>query len=578
MLEMARNRTAIVIGVALAAMTSAVFHHALQNGFVDYDDNVTGNPHVETGLSVENVRWAFTTFQAANWHPLTWLSWQLDAQLYGPRPWGFHLTNVLLHAANTVLLFAALLRMTGAAWPSAWVAAFFGVHPLHVESVAWVAERKDTLSTLFWMVALVAYARYAERPTPRRYVPVFLATALGLMAKPMVVTLPCVLLLLDYWPLRRGSSWGRLVIEKLPLFALAAAAGILTLHAQRLDRAFGSLEQLPVAVRVANALNSYVGYLVQTAWPFRLSVFYPHPAERLSWACAAAAAGVLATVSYAAVRWARRLPYFFVGWFWYLGTLVPVIGLVQVGSQAMADRYTYVPLIGVFIAVAWGVAELASRGGWRETAAAVATVLLAVCLFATWLQVNYWHDDVALWRHALECSTDNVVAHQNLGVAYARRGRPAEAVEQFQAVLRLNPDDWRAYLNLRAALVNLGQPQQAARLWEEAVRLNPRLAATVDREARRRGTHPDPAVRNGAQALELAQSLCEATGGADARYLDTLAAAYAELGRFTEARAVTERALAVAAGQPALAAVLRSRLSLYESGRPLREEPPGEAP
>jgi tetratricopeptide (TPR) repeat protein len=390
---MRRYRTELIVCLCLALLTLGALGHVCWNGFVNYDDNdyVVRTPPVKTGLGAANLVWALTTTHAANWHPLTWLSLQLDAMLYGGESaWGYHLTNLLLHTAGTIVLFLALRRMTGAVWRSAAVAALFAVHPAHVESVAWVAERKDVLSGLFWMLTLLAYAWYAERPGWRRYLVVAIAFALGLMSKPMLVTLPCVLLLLDYWPLQRvgasvRSSLPRLVLEKLPLFALAVAACVVTVFAQRRGGAVSTLEQLPLRDRLMNCLAAYAGYLGELVWPAGLAPFYPHPRESLLLVQTVRAGLVLSAVT-AFVVWARRRRYLTVGWLWFLGMLVPVIGLVQVGSQAMADRYTYIPYVGLFIALTWGVADLTAR--WPERVRAV--VAVAALLIGVWGPIMLW--------------------------------------------------------------------------------------------------------------------------------------------------------------------------------------------
>jgi hypothetical protein len=384
----ANVRQDIVICMALAAAVAAAYAPLWDAGFAGLDDHlyVSGNPHVQQGLTREGVAWALGSTKASNWHPLTWLSLMLDCQLFGAGAGSHHLVNVGFHVANSVLLFLVLRRMTGRRWPSALVVALFALHPLHVESVAWVAERKDVLSTLFWILTMGAYVRYARRPGVLRYLPVFAFLLLGLMAKPMLVTLPFVLLLLDYWPLgrlaraeagatglapsgevaggRRAKVW-RLVLEKVPLLVLAAASCVVTFAVQRHGEAVMPLERLALPARMANAAVSCVAYLGKMVWPQGLTVLYPYPADRPAWEVAAAAAFLLA-VTAAAAALVRRRPYLAVGWFWYLGTLVPVIGLVQVGEQPMADRYTYVPLIGTFIMVAWAAGDLAGGGGGRD--------------------------------------------------------------------------------------------------------------------------------------------------------------------------------------------------------------------
>jgi tetratricopeptide (TPR) repeat protein len=482
----------VLIALALAAATLLVYGQTAGHSFefINADDPlyVVNNPHVKHGLTPADLRWALTTFDANNWHPLTWVSLQLDYQLYGLSARGFHLTNVLLHTLNTLLLFWLLRRLTGAVWCSAAVAAFFALHPTHVESVAWVAERKDVLSALFWLLTIAAYAWYAERPRAWRYLLVLLTFALGLMAKPMVVTLPCVLLLLDYWPLRRWqpageavptryarASWVRLVVEKLPLFALVAASVPLTLGAQ--TEMLRSLKRFPIPLRVENAVVSYAQYLRLTLWPSDLCVLYPHPRDSLP-VGQVLAAGLLLVALTAGVLWGwRRRPHLLVGWLWFLGTLVPVIGLVQVGNQAMADRYTYLPSIGLFIAVAWGAADLRARLGWPALPLAVLTgALLVACSVVTWGQVRYWRNSDELWRRALAVTSNNSVAHDGLGVALMQQNKLAEAREQFRAALRITPDSEATHGNLALVLTELGLLDEAAEHFTIAMSIRPGLA------------------------------------------------------------------------------------------------------
>jgi hypothetical protein len=426
-----------ILGAALALLTLAVWLPALRNGFVNLDDGfyVYGNPHVRPGITRAGLAWALTANVASNWHPLTLLSHMLDCRLFGLEPAGHHATSLLLHLANTLLLFAVLRGMTGAPVRSALVAALFAVHPLHVESVAWIAERKDVLSALFWILAMGAWARYARLPSPGRYLLVALLMALGLAAKPMVVTLPFALLLLDVWPLaRRHLGWRRLAAEKLPLLALSAAAGLVTLRYQQ-----GSLAppgSVPWSLRAANALVSSTDYLGKLLLPRNLAVFYPLPLAIPAWKAAAAALLLLLLTALAAWR-ARREPWLLIGWLWFLGTLVPVIGLVQVGRQAMADRYTYLPSIGLFLAIVWGAAGLAGKR--RPLLATAAAAVLLALAAVTRAQIGFWADSVILYRHALAVTSDNYLAH--LGLAKALTGRKdwAGAAEQYQAVLALRP-------------------------------------------------------------------------------------------------------------------------------------------
>ncbi len=461
-----RTATAAVIALALAALVAAVYAPVRHFDFVQLDDPayVTENPRVLRGLTLDGAAWALTTGHAANWHPVTWLSHMLDVELFGVAAGPHHLTNLLLHAANTLLLFGLLLRMTGALWRSAFVAALFGIHPLHVESVAWVAERKDVLSTLFWLLTTWAYVAYVRARAPRRtvaYVLALLLFAVGLMAKPMLVTLPFTLLLLDWWPLGRWdaatpprSSLWPLVREKIPFFALAAASSVATFVVQQRGGAVSAVGSEPSALRLQNALVSAVAYLRDMVWPAGLTMIYPFPSSIPAWHVAAACL-VVGGVSFAAWRLARSHPFLAVGWLWYLGTLVPVLGLVRVGLQARADRYTYVPLIGVFIALAWGGAALAGRVRLRlpgrpalqsaALAVLAAAVVLALALAAR-QQVGYWKDNVTLWTRAtvLTLHMDEYEAHMSLGATLADQGRTDEALRHFAEAVRLRPDSAEA--------------------------------------------------------------------------------------------------------------------------------------
>jgi tetratricopeptide (TPR) repeat protein len=433
-------------------------------------------------------------FHAYNWHPLTWVSLQLDCQLYGLEPWGYHLTNVLLHAASGVVLFLVLRRMTGAVGRSAFVAALFAVHPLNVESVAWVAERKNVLSTFFWMLTLAAYVRYAERPGVGRYLLLALVFALGLTAKAMLVTLPCVLLLLDYWPLRRlrlaggapgavtaaGRALGPvplrlLLLEKVPLLLLSAGCCVLTVKAQ--TGVVMSLETFPLGVRLRNALVAYAEYLGRMFWPADLAIFYPHPGSALSAGRLALAGGLLLAITALALAQARRRPYLLVGWLWYLGTLVPVIGLVQVGLQAVADRYTYVPLVGVFIALTWGAADLLAR--WRVPTVALvplAGAVLAALWVRTYDQVPSWRDSVTVWGHAVAVTPPNPVARHSLGVGYLQRGDFEEAIAQCDEALRIDPRRPFPHLTLGLTLMRQGKDEEARQHCVRALEALPTFA------------------------------------------------------------------------------------------------------
>jgi len=482
-----RYETSLII-LLLCLITISVYWQVGNHDFINFDDPqyVTENSIIQAGFSRKSTLWAFTTIHAGFWIPLTWLSLMLDFQLYGLNPGGYHLTNLLLHLVNTILLFLVLKRMTKARWQSAFVAALFAIHPLHVESVAWVVERKDVLSTLFWLLAMWAYLRYVERPGIARYLLTFFAFALGLMAKPMLVTLPFVLLLLDYWPLMRlhpppyvaanesspnktliyglprGSLIG-LVLEKAPLFALAAISSMITFFTQRSMEALRSIHELPFMVRFANGLVSYVKYIGKMIWPMNLAVFYPHPGRTLPVWQIVASGLLLTCISIAVMRAARNRPYLAVGWLWYLGTLVPVIGLVQAGSQAMADRFTYVPLIGLFLIIAWGTPDLLNRMKYRRIIIAFsAGVLLVALMVSTWRQVHRWSNSIMLWEHALTVTQNNYLAHNHLGTALIGRERLDEAIDHFSEALRINPDYIESRNKMGVLLVEQGRLEEAA--------------------------------------------------------------------------------------------------------------------
>jgi tetratricopeptide (TPR) repeat protein len=488
----------LLLVLFLIVSTFVVFWPLENHEFINLDDGVYvyHNPQVKAGLALKGVIWAFTSLEmeTGNWHPLTWLSHMLDCQLYGLNSGWHHLTSLLFHIANTLLLFWVLKRMTGRFWASSFVAALFALHPLHVESVAWVAERKDVLSTFFWMLTLWAYLRYVERPGLTRYLLTILFFVLGLLSKPMLVTLPFVLLLLDYWPLGRfafgrggvhspnpkpspGGNQGlfplHLVLEKVPFFSLAAVSSVITFVAQQSAGAVQNLEWFPLEARIVNALVSYVTYMGKMVWPHPLAVYYPQPDMWPMWQVAGAGL-LLVCGSILVVRAARKYPYLLVGWLWYLGTLVPVIGLVQVGSQAMADRYTYVPLIGLFIMIAWGIGDILA--GWRygkATLAISASLSLSMFMVVTSLQIQKWHDNVRLFTHTLKVTTGNYLIHNNLGVALSDQGKTQEAIAHYTEALRINPNFASGHYNLGNVLAWQGKTQEAIVYYTEALRIKP---------------------------------------------------------------------------------------------------------
>jgi tetratricopeptide (TPR) repeat protein len=467
--------------VGLALLTFAAYSGVTANGFVEGDDEayVWGNPHVVAGLTGPSVRWALTSIEHDNWHPLTWISHMADVQMFGVDPGRHHATSLVLHVANVLILFFLLLRWTDRTWPAALAAGLFAIHPLHVESVAWIAERKDVLSTLFGLLTIGAWIRFLESRTIARYALVLAAFAAGLAAKPMLVTLPFALLLLDFWPLRRSWSAG-LVREKLPLLAMAALSSVVTIVAQRRGGALQGLAATTPGDRIATAVTAYAGYLRHVVWPFSLAAFYRRPVGGFVTAAVAGSALVLIVLTAIAVRVVRRAPYVTFGWLWFLGTLVPVIGLVQVGDQAMADRYTYIPSIGLFVAAAWGVAAAARRLRAERVAIGAAAALLVALAMLTHAQAATWSSGIALYSHALAVDPDDQVAHNNLGLALYRAGRKDEALAHYRRAVELRPTFAGAQNNLGAVLAERGQAAEAIEHYEAALRSQAPSAMTLD--------------------------------------------------------------------------------------------------
>jgi len=461
----------------------------LHNGFTGYDDPeyVTSNPHVNTGISGKNAIWAFTSAYASNWHPLTWLSHQLDCTLFDLHPLGHHLTSLLLHIFNTLALFLWLRSATGSRGRSAFVALAFGLHPVHVESIAWVAERKDVLSTLFWMLTLLAYTAYVRRPGMGRYLVVSALFTAGLLSKPMLVTLPVLLLLLDWWPLNRKESRRRMVLEKIPLAALAALSAAATVWAQGRSGSLIALDRLPLELRLANAALSYVRYLGKTFWPANLAVFYPFPVHGIAAWKVAGSVAALALATWLAYRARDRRPWLLAGWGWYMLTLLPVIGIVQVGMQSMADRYLYVPMIGLLIAVTWQVGEVC-QGSPRRTRIAIAAggLALSICAVLSWRQARVWKDGVTLFTHAIAVTEDNFIAHDNLGVELDRLGRSEEALAEYRETLRIEPGDRHGEDNFAQAsfakgerLLGKGDLDGSVAAFRDGLRYRPRNALAL---------------------------------------------------------------------------------------------------
>jgi protein O-mannosyl-transferase len=668
--------TDVLVCLGLVALIWAVFGQTIRYNFVNFDDDlyVYNTPAIQSGLTLKGIAAAFISQHAHNWHPLTTISHMLDCQLYGLNAGGHHATNVILHTIAVLLLFWVLQQMTGEAWKSALVAALFAVHPLHVESVAWVSERKDILSAVFFFLMLNAYNRYARAPSVVRYLAVAVLFAAGLMSKPMLVSAPIILLLLDYWPLRRFDQPSlttgktkiserdnqrriirRLYLEKIPLFVLSAVACILTFVLQK--RTAGAIPPLPFLWRVENAFVSYVIYVWKTLWPTHLAVFYPHPNDTLALWEIIFAILLLLAITVAAIVFRRQRPYLLTGWFWYLVMLIPVIGIVQVGEQGHADRYTYLPHIGLFVAIVWFAIDVATvRRSKLQVAVttAVAVLIILALAWAAFIQTSYWRNSETLWTRALAVTSDNDVAHNNLGYlcsdrgdldeaishfesaarirsgkrdphydlasafvqmnladALARKGRSDEAMVHYEEAIRLQPNYADAYYNRGSVLFAKGRIDEAIADWEKALEMHPNdadahtslgnallqkgslreaiahyvtaLALAPDDPHSRNNvawilaTASDSSIRDGSRAVGFAQEAVQLSGGREPRFLRTLAAAYAESGRFSEAIAVAQQAAGIATmqGKPDMAKRLEKDLVLFRGNLPLRENLPG---
>jgi protein O-mannosyl-transferase len=486
---MSRTR---LVALLLVLGTLAIYLPVSHYGFSIFDDNdyVSENFTVQNGLNWGGIQWAFTTFHASNWHPLTWISHELDCQLFGLNAGAHHVVNLLFHAANAALLFILLLRLLNDFWTSAFVAALFAWHPLHVESVAWISERKDVLSTFFALLTLLAYIKYARENSYRSFWLALVFFALALLSKPMAVTLPFLMLLLDWWPLRRIENEGlktagskttcrKLLTEKIPFFVLAAASCAVTFFAQQHGGMVISLENLPLANRLANVPLAYVDYLLKIVWPSGLTIFYPLP--KISISAIVLATLVLIFISGAAWRLRKSQPYLLVGWAWFLGTLAPVIGLVQVGSAIMADRYSYLPSIGIVLMVAIGAADMAKKFHWPKIPVAAAAVLTSsACLFLTHQQLNFWRSDIALFSRAIEITPDSSAMHLSLGLALEDAGRKNEALSEYEAAVKLSPDWSRAHGVLADLFVEIGRDEDAAAEFRKALQLEPDHVPLLD--------------------------------------------------------------------------------------------------
>ena len=482
-----RSYSVIIICTLLVLLTVAVYIKVGGHQFLNFDDPsyVTENLHVSSGITVDNIFWAFSSIDAGNWHPLTWLSHMADVQLYGVNPRGHHITNVIFHATSSVLLLLLLFRCTGSLWQSSFVAALFALHPLHVESVAWVAERKDVLSAFLGLLTLCLYAEYVAKRNIGLYILAFLVFVLGLLSKPMLVTLPIIMLLMDYWPLdryRHTEKQGLLqlsgrtravIIEKAPFFLCSLLSGLITMYAQHKGGATNSLTSVPVVLRIENALVAYVKYIGKTLWPTDLAVLYPLPVSFPLWQVIGSLL-VLFSVTVATVRVRNRHPFLVVGWLWFLVTLVPVIGLIQVGSQSMADRYSYIPVIGLFIMAAWGVPVLTNGFKRRKSILALlAGSLIITSAVLTWQQLGYWQNNISLYQHALHVTSGSYLVHSNLGIAFAEEGDLTAAIREYRQAIRISPYSFDAHGNLGLALLETGDLDGALMECQIALQLNP---------------------------------------------------------------------------------------------------------
>ncbi|MGA2093176.1 MAG: tetratricopeptide repeat protein [Sedimentisphaerales bacterium] len=618
---MLKKYRVILICLVLAAATLVAYEPIRHNGFVDYDDDVyiTENSNVQSGITQQSVKWAFTSLdKASNWHPLTWLSHMLDYKLFGPNPLGHHLVSVSFHIVNSLLVFLILTNCTGSIWPSAFVAAVFALHPLQVDSVAWSAERKTVVSGLFWFLTMAIYIWYTKKPGIWRYIAVFAIYGLSILTKPVVVTLPLVLLLMDYWPLGRfnpGRCTGGkfvpaklLLLEKVPLLALSAFASAMTVIAQRgMKGVVITLEDLPLQCRIANVFLSYIRYIGKMLWPSKLAVFYPHFfTSDFPWDIAAGCAILFVMITIFFIFMALRRRYLLFGWLWFTGTLIPVIGLVQAGSQSIANRYMYIPIIGLLIIIGWTAKEfIAGKLRPKIIAAATVSVLLFCLMILTREQVKHWENSLKLFEYAEKCTKMNMITEGSLGQALLNAGRLDEAELHLKNAISVGPKNARItylfgktllrrgkvneaityfksieaeigrekysseiYTTVGEAYVLTGQNERAIQNYKRAVVLNHNNIEALNNLAWLLATRENISIEDSNAAVQCAERLCKLTGNKNISFLDTLAATYAAAGRFDEAIKTAEKAItgARAAGQEELAREIEGRLQLYQKG------------
>ncbi len=586
-----------LICAGLVALVWFVFGQTITFPFINFDDPeyVYEVPEINSGVSLQNLKWAFTHWPSTNWFPLQNISHMLEFQFFGLNPGAFHLTNVLLHAATVIFLFLSLFVMTSAIWRSAFVAAVFAIHPLRVESVAWIIERKDVLSGVFFMLTLGAYFFYTRKPSIARYLTMSILFAAGLLSKAMLVTTPGILLLLDHWPLGRvmdfRKSWPFLR-EKVPLFVMSAIVAFLT--SRGIAPAHSAADQLPFLARLGNALLSYLVYIWQTIWPANLGVFYPFPQNGLPIWQPIVAAAVLLAITAAVFAFTKSRPYLIVGWLWYVAILLPVIGIVQVNLQAHADRYTYLPQVGLLMMLSWGAGDfLKTPNAERRTPNAesqslnstlgvgrwalsvfCAAIVIALAMTAR-AQASYWRDSETLWTHTIAVTKDNYFAHASMADLLMRRGRVNEAIEHSEEALRIRPNDADAQNNLGLATLQTGDAKRAFGHLEKALEINPGHMNAEVNLAWVLATSSDDSLRNGERAVELAEDVMNRAGHPNAIVLRALAAAYAEVGRFNDAIATAQQAIEIAraSGNEGLISDLQRSIAAYQSNQPIRSGP-----
>jgi Flp pilus assembly protein TadD len=606
----------ILAGIAITTLVA--YEPIRHNGFVSYDDAsyITENPNVTGGISAQSVKWALTKSYAVNWHPLTWLSHMTDCQLFGLNPTGHHLVSVAIHIANALLVFGIFRSLGGAIWLSAFIAGVFALHPVQVESVAWAAERKTVLSGLFWLLTMAVYIRYTRQPRLSRYLLVLAVFGLCIMTKPVVVTLPFTLLLLDYWPLERvrwehqansktnQKSPGWLITEKIPLLAMSAILSGVTFIAQRGGEIVPTLERLPLEYRAANMFLSYIKYISKMIWPSGLAVCYPHPRATLSDAPVVICIILFILLTATFIYTGLRRKYAAVGWLWYIGTLVPTIGLVQAGAQGMANRYMYIPMLGLLMIIGWTVKYfIAGRPRAKKTVAVIGVLVLLSLLILTRMQVRYWENSLTLFGHDIEVTKDNIIAENGYGCALSKAGLVDEAQKHFQNAVRISPAYSEARNNLASVYLKKGMLNEAIACFNEIVKRNEatadiyyNLAAAMEMQkkydeaikyyAKSLEMNPeDPAAnkRMGIallaagktnEAIRYAKRACELTENKDAECMDALASGFAAAGKFDEAVRVAEKALNIAktSGRADLAGKIQERIKLYEAGQPYRKQ------